>query len=304
MSQESHNFNTNSSEKPYDSTIMVVGVTRNSSLTIVKDILRLKKVLAKFKMVYWHIVESDSSDDTIGELTELTKTVPQFSYVSLGSLSSKLPLRTERISHCRNQYIKEVKNNPKYSGVEYVIVADLDNLNTLLSEESIISCWSRTDWDVCTANPKGPYYDVFALRHSIWSNSDTAKCYEFYKEIGLSNYSAKNRAVFSKMITIKEDSDWILVDSAFGGLAVYKIEAFKNLSYEGLDSEDKEICEHVPASLKLSKMGFKIYINPKLINCGYNEHTFKMKYLLLYKIRLDYLPFKQIRKYLPFLKNV
>jgi hypothetical protein len=80
-------------------------------------------------------------------------------------------------------------------------------------------------------------------------------------------------AVLSKMIQIPPNSNWIRVDSAFGGFAIYRREALQVGKYIGVDCEGRPICEHVPLHNELTKEGFKIFINPRLINTKRTDHS-------------------------------
>ena len=77
------------------------------------------------------------------------------------------------------------------------------------------------------------------------------------------------------MIEIPENSEWIEVDSAFGGLAIYKRDAIFGQFYIGINSTGSETCEHVSFHKELRSLGKKIFINPALINGGLNEHSNK-----------------------------
>ena len=55
------------------------------------------------------------------------------------------------------------------------------------------------------------------------------------------------------MRIIPTNSDWIEVDSAFGGLAIYKKKCFDIGHYVGTYSNGKEVCEHVSFNLQLKK---------------------------------------------------
>jgi hypothetical protein len=63
---------------------------------------RLERALAGFERRKWFIVESDSSDDTVGALQRLAAASPEFAFRSLGHSATRFPARTERIAHCRN----------------------------------------------------------------------------------------------------------------------------------------------------------------------------------------------------------
>ncbi len=257
--------------------ILVVGLTKNSAETIKEEISRIYTALMKFEIVHFFIIESDSSDNTIDKLKELEAEMVNFRYHSLGVINKKIPLRTERIAYCRNRYLDEIKNNVLYKDIEYVIMADLDGLNDLISEEAFLSCWNKEDWAVCTANQRGPYYDIWPLRHKHWSPNDCWSQYKFLVNNGLSVKKSKFAAVYSRMVEIDEHLDWIEVDSAFGGLAVYRRETLSDVRYVGVDVFGEEICEHLSLNAQIKSQGYRIFINPKLINAGYTRHTRRFK---------------------------
>src|ERR1035437_8914171 len=162
-----------------DQRVVVVGVARNCERTIKYDVLRLFESLRNCKTLSWVVVESDSSDRTLDALRTLEVDVPGFRFISLGSLHETIPIRTQRIAYCRNVYLEELKSNLLYSEIDYFVVADLDGVNNLVSAEGFESCWARSGWDVCTANQRGPYYDIWALRHPIWNPNDCFQQLEF-----------------------------------------------------------------------------------------------------------------------------
>jgi hypothetical protein len=188
-----------------------------------------------------------------------------------------MPLRTERIAHCRNIYLDEIRSNPLYKEVEYVIVSDLDNNNPLISEEAILSCWQRSDWDVCTANQLGPYYDIWALRHPLWSPEDCWLQHRFFSQFNRNGSDVLYACIFSKMIELPIESDWVEVDSAFGGLAIYKKSSMGFGRYIGLYTNGLEVCEHVPFHIAIKQNKGKIYINPRMINTDFTDHSMPLK---------------------------
>ncbi len=126
---------------------------------------------------------------------------------------------------------------------------------------------------MCAANQDGPYYDIWALRHKEWCPEDCWAQYNFLNQYRLDFEKNLWGSVYSKMITIAQDSEWIDVDSAFGGLAIYKKTAFDVCRYVGITEMGEEFCEHVYFHRQLKSIGAKLYINPKLINAGMTEHT-------------------------------
>jgi hypothetical protein len=256
--------------------ILIAGLARNCQKTLLSEIKRLKKSFELTCSIKWLIIESDSSDATLFKLAKIKSQLPDFDYISLGTLEKNLTERTDRLAHCRNIYLDELKNNPKYLNVEYLVVADLDGVNGLISSKAIESCWNSVDqWDVCTANQKHAYYDIWALRHPHLSPNDCVAHRDFLMELGLSMFKSECAAILSKIIEIPYSSKWIEVESAFGGLAIYKKNVLNRAKYSGRDKNNKVICEHVPLNLAIIQENKKIYINPKLINGGYNSHSFR-----------------------------
>jgi glycosyltransferase involved in cell wall biosynthesis len=266
-----------SSNDLFDRPLLIVGLVRNGEGFIEKNIARLNEASSKFKKVHWLLIESDSTDATLSILANLSKKIENFKYISEGNLVEKFPLRTARIAHCRNIYLHEIRNNMAYQDVEFVIVSDLDDTNSLLTEEGLLSCWAQTGWDICTANQQGPYYDVWALRHPFWSPNDCWLGHQFLMQYSKRPNEVLYSCVFSKMIEIPQDSQWIEVDSAFGGLAIYKKSIMSHGEYIGLYDNGSEICEHVPFHSVIRNHGGRIFINPKMINTDYTEHSLPLK---------------------------
>lgn len=258
-----------------ESSFLVVGVVRNCEKHVREDVMRLKDALRACRKVQWLLIESDSDDQTRAELDCLSNCLDEFNFISLGKLSDEIPLRTARIARCRNVYLEQLRTHPRYAAVDYVVVADFDGLNTMITREAIESCWKRDDWDACTANQAGPYYDIWALRHDVWCPNDCWRQYQFLQS--LRNDKARNvfAAVYSKMLTIPAEASWIKVHSAFGGLAIYKRSCLQDGWYIGHTEQEEEVCEHIALNASLGRCGCNIYINTGMINAGITEHSAK-----------------------------
>ena len=150
--------------------VLVVGLARNVAACLRTTVHRLARAITpQAQSVQWLVIESDSSDETVRELASLERDLPDFRFISLGTLSLTIPLRTARIALCRNQYLSAIRQDARYRHVAAVVVADLDGVCDLLTPAAFASCWVRDDWDACMANQRGPYYDIWALRHPLWS---------------------------------------------------------------------------------------------------------------------------------------
>jgi hypothetical protein len=256
-----------------DSSFLIVGLARNCVQTLERDIRSLFSAFNFAKKIIFLIIESDSSDGTPKLLRKLSIENQNFYFISLGNLRDRYPKRTDRIAHCRNYYMRLIKEGSQYRDVHYIVVADMNGVNSKLDTAAIKSCWNREDWDVCTANQLGPYYDIWALRHEFLSPNDCWEQARFMRSLGLSRFKAVLSAVYSRMVRVPPTSKWIEVESAFGGLAIYRQESIQFVNYVGLTDFGEEICEHVSAHKQIRLSGGRIFINPALINAGVVGHA-------------------------------
>jgi hypothetical protein len=267
--------------------VLIVGLVRDCGKSLAQEIKTLNSAFGAFKKVSFFLVESDSKDDSLSILAELKSTIPNFDFTSLGELNNAIPDRIERIAYCRNVYLNYVKRST--NNYDYTVVADLDGVNKLLTKDGVATCWERTDWDACTANQLGPYYDVYALRANGWVERD---CWNEARSLyasGLNPVKSWIKAIRSKQRVIQESSDWIEVKSAFGGLAIYKQESFIKGNYSTFTEDEDFVSEHVPFNLNIVEDGSKLYINPALINFSFNEHNDFNKVSRRAKLALKYL---------------
>lgn len=265
----------------HSSQILVVGAARNCASVVGKEIANLEAAFSDAARLCFFVVESDSDDETLETLESLSREKSNFRYVSLGHLRCRYPKRTERIAVCRNRYLLAIKREVDYASSDYVVVADLDGANSFVSRDAVVSCWTRCDWDVCAANQLGPYYDIWALRHKLWSPNDCWEQSKFLQGFGIQEFWATLASVSARMITIPPSSSWIEVDSAFGGLAIYRRRAIEGALYRGVSGSGSEVCEHVHFHGEIRSRGGKIFINPALINGGISEHVIDFSYARL-----------------------
>jgi hypothetical protein len=154
-----------SRRKPIEkSKILLSGPVRNVASTIEQEAETLISSFENFQETHCFVVESDSSDDTVKKLEELSRKIPNFSFISMGQLSKQYPRRTDRIALCRNAIIDAVSSNPQFADIDYVAMADMDGMNSLVTPEKIAGCWAAVEqWDVVTANQLGDYYDIITI---------------------------------------------------------------------------------------------------------------------------------------------
>ena len=267
--------------------VLIVGLVRNCEPSLESEVETLRASFEDFKNVSFFLVESDSTDGSLEALRELATRIPNFQFLSLGNLRQSIPDRIERIAHCRNAYLDYVRTTSEK--FDYVVVADLDGVNNLLTKEKVATCWKFDGWSACTANQSGPYYDIYALRAPGWSEMD---CWNEARSLyasGMNPVKSWVKAIREKQRIILESEDWIEVTSAFGGFAIYKTETFLEGKYQTFSGDELNVSEHVPFNLKLTATGHRIFINPKVTNFDFNEHNDFSRLSRRLKMSLKYL---------------
>ena len=279
-------------EKP----ILVVGIVKNIEKTLKKDIQNISTALEFFNEVHWFLVRSNSTDKSEEILSEIKKININFKYLSIDTPENSYSFRTEKLAIGRNKYLSYIRENIDPLKFPYIVIADFNLLNNKLSSEAVLSSWSRDDWDVVTANQSGRYYDIWALRHPLWSPNDCWEQHEFLKKYIKIPEIVNAYSIKSRMLRIPKGSDWIPVESAFGGFAIYKSNfLMHNFFYEGKNEAGNMICEHVYFNKKIKQSGASIFINTSLINANYTDHSRRMSPAYSFLRILKYANIRKLR---------
>lgn len=265
--------------------IVIASIARNVASTFKSDYERITASFSDFQIVNWIVIESNSTDDSIKVLDRFSKLSTNIINISMRSEFNGKHLRTQELAKARNKYLEIFRKLCIKNDIEYLVVCDLNNLNNKLTKNAIQSCWENRNWAAVTANQAGPYYDVWALRHKYWNNYDCWERYEELKKLYNKSRLALWESVYSRMINIPSNSNWIKVDSAFGGIAVYKTKYINGCKYVGITSKGKQVCEHVSFNEGIIKNNGSIYINPKLINFKLTDHSRRKKYFKYYNLK-------------------
>ena len=270
--------------------ILLVGTVSNVAKTIEKELKVVLKALSVFNSIEVFLVESDSTDETVRILEKIALNNSNVKFIALGKLKDKYPHRIARIAYCRNIYVKYIRDNNSFGKWNYVAVADLDGMNFKLKKKGIKSCFeTNIDWDGVMANQKFGYYDLYALRAPGWVEGDCFEELEIAKKNTKQPIQSKNNfinfilsfrhfdklrksIIYDRMKVLPKKSEYIKVQSAFGGFALYKSKVFLKNDYDNR-REDKIISEQVTFHLNSTIKETKFFINPKLINNNVNVYN-------------------------------
>ena len=252
---------------------LVVGTVRDASANVIPDLLRIVNALEEILPTKAFVVESASADNTVANMSELAAKDSRLRSTSVGIAETPIPDRIHRIRYCRNEYVKEIRNDPLYKDIDLIIAADLDGINTKVNSAVFKSALELDlSWDVLAANQSARYYDIFALRHPLWSPNDWASEADWLEPF-LGKKIAKRHSMTDRMIHIPANFPPIPVESAFGGLCFYRRWVFDQFDYVEEAAAPLNENEHVTIHRKVRAVGGEIYIHPGLVNSKWTTHS-------------------------------
>ena len=265
--------------------LTIVGLARDLERSIAKNLQIIVSAFSDYRIEKIIIVESDSSDNTIKELENLRSVYSNLIYISKGELANTIPHRINRIRYCRNIYVEEIRKLNLESS--YIVVADLDGINSKLRRKSIKKCFQNLEWDAIFPNQLLGYYDILALRHEFWSSSNCMEELSWRQSLIITDQNrfwlarriltfyefdkARKLSIYSKMIKLNKKLPRIRVQSAFGGIGIYKKDIFINYDYS--TEAEPNGCEHVDLHLKMYDANMRLYIEPSFINSYINTYN-------------------------------
>ena len=238
----------------------LIAPLKNPTKEIVNEIIH---VIGCLKLVFTDVISVvvDSNSENGFDCEEYFNAVEALTYLQLGSVNLSVNNRVNQIGYARNAGLDAIM--PRDGDI--IAFMDTGVANHALTVVDVASCMSRHDWDAVTANQYGRYYDIWALRAEGWSDSDCWAAYARYTPI-LGQKSARDLAVGSKQVVIPETSDWIAVQSAFGGFGFFRAEVYKDRRFEtGTDGTSV-------GWDKYFRSGDRVFINPRLRNGGDPQH--------------------------------
>ena len=227
--------------------IYFVGLSKNCLLTLKKNIdfinLLIKEGVGVGKII---IVDSDSDDGTKEYCKSLKN--DNILFIEEDNVKNNFNNRIEILSHCRNIGLQNIE---KTNDVLYIPI-DLDiDLFSLIKPKSFIDLiknfQNNKDIDALFPYSEPYYYDIFALRKQGWvDNNAVLQAHKLKQKFKIGSFFFNYFFVFKKQINKNKFSeDLIRVESAFGGIGLYKINKNKNYLYETKDIDTEFYSEHL-----------------------------------------------------------
>jgi len=251
--------------------IIICSTIRNVEKNLKDFFTKLDEITSKFDDYFIILVQSNSNDNTI-------KSSESFLKNRKGIIINKdldLSLyRTERLEICRNEFLSYIKKDNLLKTYDFLIVMDADGINNMIKYEYIYNSINiNINWNAIFANQKYIYYDIWTLRIKDYIDFDCFQKIKKEAQLNSSGLKKKFYNYFTKYFFIKKifKDRLIKVDSAFGGLGIYKLNKILDCNY---DSKGGSQCEHVGINEQLNKKYGDLYIDKQLINSsGISKHT-------------------------------
>lgn len=235
--------------KAKDAKIVIAGCCRDVNHDILnRNLAKCKKLGSNFLDYQIIVFENDSQQPIISTDEKIHTVNKTFGYKLLGQ--GRDYRRVKLMAQFRNEYFKLIQE--KYSDFDYVLIVDYDLTEWRL--DGIFNSLGYDDelWDMIGANGiqitsenKELYYDTFAL---IDTNMGL---YEIGAVVPIFDIEKGLWKTFA----------------CFGGIALYRMEAFLESGGYSVCHVNKKICsEQCSICMHMNIAGFdKIYVNPSMV---------------------------------------
>jgi hypothetical protein len=256
--------------------LFIGALCRDAELQLPRFKLFLQSLLPLLTTLKVVVVENDSVDGSFRYLSHLQKRLPSnLLLINPGSLDQKFPERTDRIAFCRNLLLEQFDALAGSEAFDLVLMLDIAPETAAIS----VRCINRAlelappDWSALTANHAAFYYDIWALRHSLWCPFDVSKL--FHEQRSCHGEEFTRRVVIAaRQIHLPSHLPPIAVDSAFAGAGLYRASVIEGCTYAGHDDLGFPICEHVKFHQSIRERGGMIYLQPCfVVSCRISQHA-------------------------------
>lgn len=270
------------------SNIYIIGMSKNCFQNLQKNLLYLLDFKKKSNFhINICIIDSDSTDGTKEFCSDLLNKNKLDNFIEIDGLEIDYQSRIERLSICRNRGIKFIKDQKQKNLIYLPMDMDLDLFKYTTFEafdQIILSFIKNKDIEGIFPFSKPYYYDIFALRKKGWVNGNNLLIsrnlkdrFKIFTFIFNYIYIFRNQKHVNKI-----PKKLTKVDSAFGGMGMYKInnEDLKVIKYDINKTNVDYFSEH----LYFNKYFKNLYIDKDWNIQSPTEYTFFNSYNFIEKI--------------------
>jgi hypothetical protein len=260
----------------------ICALARQSAAGLPSTLARIQELRECFESSNVLFITNDSTDATPDMLRQWKASSEGVEVLGLDGLATSIKARTDRLAAARNLGLHHLRQAME-SGARFdlMVVIDTDGINSqLVTGDTFVKALASApqDWVALFGNQRQAYYDIWALRHRKWCPGDcwqdAQRAAQYYPPPFRRRAFAKaaKRFVGERQVRIPPGTDPISVDSAFGGIGIYRSAALSGVWYCGRDAAGLEACEHVSLNRGLREAGGRLYILPALLNDAPSEH--------------------------------
>jgi hypothetical protein len=246
-----------------DKRVIICGLARNCEDKIHNNIEEINELSKHFKDYRIVVLENNSSDNTkdaIDQHIEKNNKIIRIGTDDSEDFSKGLSEdRIIRMSKYRSELQKYIKN--KYKDYDYVIILDFDVI--VWSIEGVLTSLAWHDFDVMGS--VSLQFDVYSNSYTGWTHYDrwAFKFHSWSEEFSIDQSDSMMWFNYWKPPIGAKPIPCL---SVFGGLAIYKMEAYLAGEYGHRHSEEiggETTVEHAQFHYTMMKKGYdRVYINP------------------------------------------
>lgn len=248
--------------------MIFAGCVRNGARTLASVLANIDRLAARCRAAHVILAENDSTDGSLLLLQTWARDRSDVTLLAPKDLDRRFPERTDRLCHIRNLCLEAVAAQGLTDFDAYTVL-DFDDENaapidTAGFERAVAFLFGASDIAGVFATSSPVYYDIYALRHERWCPTDcwreiaalpSARRAEGYREL-----------VRDRQVPIAADHAPIAVDSAFGGLGIYRMSYAAQARYSAREADGSPVCEHVLFNRMIRALGGRLFVHPALRN--------------------------------------
>jgi hypothetical protein len=245
------------------SRVNIVGIARNAMPTIENTLELIDELRRGFNVSRTFVYENDSTDGTtevLAAAAERLKIDVRSERLGLEDTRGFERSRTERLAAARTKCHEWVRSGGYEA--DFTIVLDMDPAGGFSVDGVFNSIWQLSKNPVYMGRKAGAMasYSLWVRDKQDGSGGFEMAHYDAWAARPLCYWEDRREQVgglaWFSLFLPPVGSEVIPMNSAFGGLCVYRTDAYLAGVYDGND------CEHVGFHKSMQEEGFQLYLNP------------------------------------------
>lgn len=269
--------------------IVFAGAAQNCAQFLPAVFANIEKIASLASETAYVFVENDSADQTKAVFNQWGQGRPNFNLLNLDGLKN-IPVRGLRLELARGTFLEMIKTHKDYRDYDLMVVLDMDDagaypLDVAEVKKAIDFLFAEPDRAAVFANQLGKYYDIWTLREPKLCPGDAwEEVMDYLLKHKVSPEEANAQTFAKRIHCFPPTMAPFEVESAFGGLGIYKMNYVRKNPNPYLGSKIKavpkddgsfsvtrwQVCEHVHFNHGIRSIGGRLFIMPSLIN---GDHT-------------------------------